>query len=85
MGSEQDQSLKKIAERLQAIEDRFVALERCLQQQAELQKKLSESEENRRQLADQATHLLEQLSKTRKELRQYWDEDKRSRAEGQAD
>ncbi len=82
MPNEQEQSLKRIAERLQAIEDRFSALDRCLQQQADLQKKLEESESNRRQLADQATHLLEQLSTTRKELRQYWDEDKRSQAEG---
>ncbi|MHC5062543.1 MAG: hypothetical protein ACYTG5_01055 [Planctomycetota bacterium] len=84
MASDQDQSLQKIAERLQAIEDRFTALDRCLQQQADLQRKLEESENNRRQLADQATHLLEQLSQTRKELRQYWDEDKRAQAEGKA-
>ena len=82
MGSEHDKALQGIADRLLAIEERLDGLDRCLQHKAELRRNLAESEENRRQLADQAAHLLEQLSQTRNELRQFWDETKRNRAEG---
>lgn len=82
MGNEHDQALQGIADRLQAIEGRLDGLDRCLQRESELRHSLDESEESRRQLADQAAHLLEQLSQTRKELRQFWDEAERNRAEG---
>ncbi len=82
MGGEHDKDMRSIASRLQAIEKRLDGLDRCLQRETELRHKLDESEESRRQLADQAAHLLEQLSQTRNELRQHWDEAKRNRAEG---
>jgi len=82
MNSESDKALQGIADRLLAIEARLDGLDRCLHEEAQLRNKLDVSEESRRQLADQAAHLLEQLSQTRNELRQYWDEAKRNRAEG---
>ena len=65
--------LDQIDERLCGIEKQLEKLELVLQREAELRAQLGESEDSRRQLADQATHLIDLLGEARRELRRHWD------------
>ncbi len=57
-------------ERLAAIESRLASLERSLADAQQLRLALQHETESRRQLAEQAAYLLEQLGDARRELRE---------------
>jgi hypothetical protein len=59
----------ELDQRLQRIEERLEQLAGCLEREQQLRERLALSEEANRQLADQASHVIEQLAWYRKEVR----------------
>lgn len=62
-------SMDPIHERLAAIESRLANIERGLADADHLRAALQHEVDSRRQLAEQAAYLLEQLGEARRELR----------------
>lgn len=63
-------NLDPIHERLAAIESRLANIERGLAEASQLRSALQHEIDSRRQLAEQAAYLLEQLGESRRELRE---------------
>lgn len=63
-------NLDPIHERLAAIESRLANIERGLAEASQLRSALQHEIDSRRQLAEQAAYLLEQLGEARRELRE---------------
>ena len=63
-------NLDPIHERLAAIESRLAGIERGLAEAGQLRQALQHEIDSRRQLAEQAAYLLEQLGEARREVRE---------------
>ena len=63
-------NLDPIHERLAAIESRLAGIERGLAESSQLRQALQHEIDSRRQLAEQAAYLLEQLGEARREVRE---------------